>query len=452
MGTITLSDKQQRRGLVLGKVSSGEIDHCQASDLLGISQRQVRRALARLRTEGLGSLLHGNTGRAPHNRTSEAIRQKLTDLTCREKEKQGLYHDFNTCHLQEMLAEREGIPIGRSTLDRLLKEVGTRKRKRGRPRGSFKRRERMPQEGQMLLTDASSHEWLERRGPSGPRMCLLGAIDDARSQIVHLRFWPTECQAGYITMAREVTTTLGIPMSFYHDRHTILCSPKEQTIEDELAGREPMSQFQAILHELGAESIRALTPQAKGRIERMWQTLQDRLIKEMRLAGINTLEEANAFLLGPSGYIERYNARFCVEPRNPQSAWVKPEVVEDELDLPYYFAAKEERTVRADHTLCWKGKLLQIQRKRGERSLAGERVRVHITPEGECFLYHGKEKLAFREQEAPLARRVAVREQVREEVRPAKPPMKPQEPSRSPEERRAARRRQMAHLHAGPCA
>src|SRR2546421_3234849 len=113
--------------------------------------------------------------------------------------------------------------------------------------------------------------------------------------IVHLRFWPTECQAGYIMMAREVTKEFGVPMSFYHDRHTILVSPQEPTIEDELAGREPMSQFQAILSQLGAEGIRAMTPQAKGRIERMWQTLQDRLRKEMRLAGGCTMQEANAF-------------------------------------------------------------------------------------------------------------------------------------------------------------
>ena len=204
----------------------------------------------------------------------------------------------------------------------------------------------------MLQIDASPHDWLEGRGP---HLCLLGAIDDATSRIVHLRFWPTECLAGYFYLAREVATDAryGLPESFYHDKHTILRSPKEPSIDDELAGREPMSQFQHVLAQLGVEGIPAQTPQAKGRIERMWQTLQDRLIKEMRLAGIQNLEQANAFL---PAFILRYNAEFAVEPAEPEAAWVP--VDRDGFDLAYYFAAREERTVRSDHTLCWLGTTL----------------------------------------------------------------------------------------------
>ena len=153
-------------------------------------------------------------------------------------------------------------------------------------------------------------------------MCLMGSIDDATGNAVSLRFWPTECQAGYIYMARQVTAEHGIPMSFYHDGHTMLVSPKEPTIDDELAGRKPMSQWQAVLALLGAEPIRALTPQAKGRIERLWRTLQDRLTKEMRLAGIASIEQANAFL---ADFIPRFNARCGREARDPEAAWVRPE-------------------------------------------------------------------------------------------------------------------------------
>lgn len=403
--------------------SVGAITRQQAADLLQITDRQVRRLLIRYEAEGLPSVVHGNTGRTPANRTAEEILQKLKELAGKE----GKYHDFNTSHLQEMLAEQEGIQMGRSTLDRLLVEAGARERKRSRPRRVFRCRDRMGREGQMLLTDASSHDWLEGRDGRYRTPCLLGAIDDARGLIVHLRFWPTECQGGYITMAREVTTTWGIPMSFYHDRHTILCSPVEPTIEDELAGREPMSQFGAILSQLGCESIRAMTPQAKGRIERMWQTLQDRLIKEMRLAGINTLEEANAFL---PAYLDRYNARFAKAAQEPDPAWVRPE---EALDLPFYFAVKEERKVRADHTLSYQGTLLLIQRKRGERSLAGERVMVHTTPEGERYVYHGKERLACRQLQE----------------RPPQPETLPTARTAPlPPARSAARRRQMAYLHA----
>src|SRR5438132_2608422 len=397
MGTITLSEKEQRRADILSKASTGALSMQQVAGLLHVTEGQVRRLLSRYRADGLPSVIHGNRGRSAVNRTANEIRQKLRELA----DKEGKYHDFNTCHMQELLAERDAIQIGRSTLDRLLIEAGVRKRKRSRPRRVFRHRERVEKEGQMLLTDGSPHDWLEGRDNRYREICLKGGIEEARGMIVHLRFWPTECQAGYIMMAREVTKEFGIPMSFYHDRHTILVSPCVPTIEDELAGREPMSQFQAILAQLGAESIRALTPQAKGRIERMWKTLQERLTKEMRLAGINTLEEANAFL---PDYIQRYNAHFSSAAADPAPAWVKPDAASEgdmaaleALDLPYYFAAKEERTVRADHTLSFRGKIFSIQRKRFERSLAAERVQVHTTPEGECFVYHGKQRLQYKQ-------------------------------------------------------
>lgn len=385
MGTITLSDNQQRRAEILSRLREGGLSIEQASRLLGVSERHARRLLGRYIRDGLPSVVHGNTGRSPANKTSAAMRQKLVELAGKE----GTYHDFNTSHLQELLSEREGIEIGRSTLDRVLCEEGVRKRRRSRPRRVFGRRERCARAGEMLLTDGSLHAWLEERGP---KMSLMGSIDDATAAVVHLRFWPSECQAGYILMAREVTCALGVPMSFYHDRHTILCSPKAPTIEDELAGREPMSQWQAILSQLGAEPIKAMTPQAKGRVERLWRTLQDRLIKEMRLAEISTLEEANAFL---PDFLLRYNVRFSVEAKDKESAWVRPGA-DTSLDLPYYFAAKEERTVRTDHTLAWRGATLQIARKRGERSLAGTRVMVHTTPESEIFVYAGKERLVVK--------------------------------------------------------
>ena len=257
-------------------------------------------------------------------------------------------------------------------------------------------------------------------------------------------FWPTECQAGYITMAREVTSSRGIPTCFYHDRHTILCSPKEQTIEDELAGREPMSQFQAILAQLGAEAIKALTPQAKGRIERMWQTLQDRLIKEMRLAAVTTMDEANAFL---PVFIERYNARFAVEARDQQTAWVKPE---EELDLPFFFASKEERMVRSDHTLAWQGKTLSdSEEARGTLACRHTRAGPH-DPGGECFVYHGKEP--------PRLHTVAERPERTADVRASTTPSEreprltsapPEQHDQDQHERRTARRRQMHFVHQG---
>ncbi len=159
---------------------------------------------------------------------------------------------------------------------------------------------------------------------------------------------------GYLLLLRTIAETYGLPMSIYHDRHTILRSPKQPTLDDELAGQPPMSQVQRMMAELGIESITAHSPQAKGRIERLWATLQDRLTKELRLAGVTTLQDANAFL--PS-FMTRYNARFARPARDPDSAWVPLPVI---FDHAYYFAVRETRKVRADHCIRFAGQWLQL--------------------------------------------------------------------------------------------
>jgi hypothetical protein len=216
-----------------------------------------------------------------------------------------------------------------------------------------------------------------------------------------LVFRPTEDLAGYFIMLRGIATTRGLPESLYHDRHTILRSPKEPTIDDELAGIEPQSQFQRVLCELGITSIAARSPQAKGRVERLWKTLQDRLVKEMRLKGIDSMEQANAFV---PGFIRRYNKRFAKQPRDPQAAWVK---LMPRTDLAYYFSAKESRVVRADHTISWLGKTLEILPDSRNTCLAGKTINVHITPEAELFLYDGKKRLRHRVMQ-PLVQPKAV--------------------------------------------
>jgi hypothetical protein len=383
MRTVTLNEKQQRRSDVVCRLRDGVIDVETACDLLGLGRRQVRRVMACYVSEGLPSVVHGNTGRVPANKTPTTVRARVSELAGAD----GVYRGLNTCHMQEMLATRDGIQIGRSTLDRLLVADRVRKRGRGRPRRVYRQRDRCPKAGDMLLTDGSPFDWLEGRDPRYQRLCLLGSMDDATGDVLHLRFWPTECQAGYITMVRDVVLTHGIPMRFYHDRHTILCSPKAPTIEDELAGRAPMSQFQEILAQLGTESIKAMTPQAKGRIERLWRTLQDRLVQEMRLDGVASLEDANAFL---PEFIRRFNARFSVPAQDPDSAWVEA----GDIDPSYHFAAKECRTVRPDHTVAWKGTTLRLARRRGDPSLAGQVVAVHTTPEGDVAVYDGRQRLA----------------------------------------------------------
>jgi hypothetical protein len=389
-GFITLSKKQQRRAEVLNRYMSGRITKNEAEALLELSRRQLNRVLVGYRVKGLPSLVHGNAGKVPANKTRPELASAIFGLA----EEQGEYHDFNICHMHDMLADNQAITLGRSTLDRLLRANNIICRQPHKKQVRRKHRERSSAEGMLLQIDGSYHDWLEGRGP---KMSLIGAVDDAKGEIVHLVFRPTEDLAGYLMLLRGIATTRGLPESLYHDRHTILRSPKEPTIDDELAGIEPQSQFQRLMSELGITSIAARSPQAKGRVERLWGTLQDRLVKEMRLKGINSLEQANAFL---PGFIRRYNKRFAKQPQNPQSAWVK---LESRTDLAYYFCAKESRVVRADHTISWLGKMLEILPDSRNTCLAGKAIDVHITPETELFLYYGKKRLLHRVIQ-PIAR------------------------------------------------
>lgn len=339
----------------------------------------------------MGAVVHGLAGRTAPNRTDPAVVARIVALVGAG----GRYHDFNTCHLQELLAAEEPpIPIGRSTLDRLLKQHHLRPSRRRPERVHRRRRTRAAAEGMLLQVDGSPHDWLEGRGP---RLALMAAIDDACGVVVYAQFRPTEDQAGYLRMFRTIAGDHGLPMAVYHDRHTILRSPKTPTLDDELAGRTPMSQVQRLLSELGVEAIAAQSPQAKGRIERLWRTLQDRLTKELRLAGVSSREAANAFL---PAFLVRFNARFGQAPADPQAAWV---AIPSDLDLDYYFAARESRTVRPDHTIPYYDAIYQILPSATDRPLVGKSVVVHALPEGTIRLYDGKRRLTFRPVEPAAA-------------------------------------------------
>ena len=325
-------------------------------------------------------MVHGNTNRVPVHRTPIEIEERIVGLAGPE----GKYHDFNTCHLQEMLAEREGIQIGRSTLDRLLKKHQLRQPVLRRRPAKHRRRERSPAEGMLVQIDASPHDWLEGRGP---RMTLVGAIDDATGKVLFLLFRPTEDQVGYLLLFEHVAFAHGLPMAYYHDRHTMLRSPKKPDIDDELAGRKLQSELQRIMADLGVASIAALTPEAKGRVERLWRTLQDRLLREMRLEGISSLEAANAFL---PVFIARFNARFAVVPTDPEPAWV---AIDPTTDRAYYFSVREPRTVYKDHTISWHGQPILLLREASQPSLAKQKITVHTDSAGHLYLYHGKSRL-----------------------------------------------------------
>jgi transposase len=277
MRTLTLNQKQQHRVDILIRLDAGTLDASTAAQLLGVSPRQVRRLRAGFTEKGMQAVIHGNQERTPGNRTNPANVECILELAAPT----GKYHELNVWHLHDLLAEQEQIIIGRSTLDRLLRRHGLRGGTSSVRKVVHRRhRGRRAAEGMMLQMDASPFEWLKDQQATS---ALLGAVDDATGKIVSLVLRPTEDQAGYLILLRWIAKGFGLPMAIYHDRHTILRSPKQATLEEELAGEQPMSQIQRLMGELGIESIPAHSPQAKGRVERLWGTLQDRLVKELGL-------------------------------------------------------------------------------------------------------------------------------------------------------------------------
>ena len=261
----------------------------EAAQLMGVSERHGWRLLAAYRQEGAAALAHGNRGHPPVHATSQEVKERVLALA------HDPYAGFNYTHLSEVLAEHEGLYLSPATVGRILLAAGLKSPRRRRPPKHRCRRERYPQEGMLLQVDGSRHDWLEGRGPY---LNLLAAIDDATGTVPHALFRDAEDAQGYFLVLKETIQTKGIPLALYSDRHSIFQrSPQEpETLAEQLAGEREPTQFGRALGELGIQSILALSPQAKGRIERLWGTLQDRLVAELRLAGADCLEQANQLL------------------------------------------------------------------------------------------------------------------------------------------------------------
>jgi len=296
------------------------------------------------------------------------------------------YVGFNDSHLAEKLAEVEGVEVSGETVRRLLRAAGIRSpQKRRRPRYRS-RRERKPRMGMMVLTDASRDDWLEGRGPL---LTLIGYQDDATSRVLAARFQlEHEDTVGYLRQLRAMVERYGVPLSLYRDQHgTFQRNDKHWTLEEELAGRRSPTQFGRVLEELGIQSLRALSPQAKGRIERMWKTFQDRLKSELRLAQARTLEEANAVL---EKFLEAYNRRFAV-PAKEAAQDFRP--LSQKLNWDRLFSLKYERVVGKNHVIPFGARSIQLPPKRGKFGYAGSSVELSHQLNGELVVWHGAERL-----------------------------------------------------------
>lgn len=378
---VPMSQRDLHRYHTLRLVLEHRLTGAQAAAALGLTERHVWWLLARLRHDGRGALVHGNRGRPSGRRLPAAVQQQILTLA------RGRYAGLNTAHLTEKLQGEHGLAVSRATVHRLLRAAGVARPRHRRPPRHRSRRDRKAQAGLLVLWDGSPHAWLEARGP---RCCLVGALDDATGALLPgAVFVPAEDTVSYLRVLRTLVGTCGIPVALYMDRHGIFRrNDAAWTLAEELQGRQEPTQVGRALAALGIEVIFALSPQAKGRIERLWNTLQDRLVVELRLAGLTTLAAANAFLPAFTG---AFNARFARPAADTAPAW-RP--VPRGLDLERLCSLYTAATVLNDNTVRTQGLVLQIPPGPGGRGYAQARVEVRQLLDGTWRIYHRDRLLA----------------------------------------------------------
>lgn len=363
--TLTMTQRERKRLHVLHKVLEETLTQIEASDILELSTRHIRRMMKRLTKEGDKSIIHKSCGRPSHNAIDPKVKKKVIQLY------QTQYPDFGPTLATEKLLERHRIQLSDETLRHWLLTSGD--WKKSRQRRSYRQwRERKPYFGQLIQMDGSHHDWFEGRAP----VCVLMAYIDDATGTSFARFYPYEGTFPAMESFKRYIQTYGLPLSLYLDKHTTYKSNAKPSLEDELHGREPLSEFERAARELNVHLIHAHSPQAKGRIERLFKTFQDRLIKEMRLKGIQTIEEANAFL---EKYLPLYNRRFALPPKEKENLHRKPK----RINLDRILCLKTERALRNDFTVAHHQKLYQI-----EDHLKVKKVVVEERLDGTVVLTH----------------------------------------------------------------
>jgi hypothetical protein len=372
---IKVSQKELHRMHVVRLTIEGRETVGRAARLLGISPRQMKRLRRKMKERGVEGLLHGNRGKPAWNKTGSGKIGQVLELV------RGRYQGFNDSHLTEKLREQEKICVSRATVRLILRQAGIAAvRKRGVKR-HYKRRERKAQEGALLLWDGSPHRWL---GEKHGEWSLMAVIDDATGALLCGVFALEEDAQSYLTCLRQVVRDKGIPLALYMDRHGIFRRNDDHwSLQEQLAGEQTPTQVGQVLRALGIEAIFALSPQAKGRVERLFNTLQDRLVQELRLEGITTPDDATAFLNGP--FKADFNARFSKPARESQAAW-RP--LPKGLDVERICSFRYEATVGNDNAVRLGGMILDIPAGPRRQGYAKARVEVRHLLDGRWRVYH----------------------------------------------------------------
>ena len=373
---IEMRIKELKRLKIIHEAIEKHITQKTAASIIGVTERHVRRIIKAVREEGDKGIIHKSRGKASNRRISEKIKDKVLKLYKKN------YYDFGPTLASEKLLGADNIKISAESLRKWLIQDGIWKRRRKRS-GHKQWRQRKACFGEMVQIDGSHHDWLEGRGPE---LVLMGYIDDATNTTFG-RFYDYEGTIPAMDSFHRYIRRYGIPQSVYLDRHTTYKSPRRLTPEEELEGiPRVLSQFERALSELGVKVIHAYSPQAKGRVERVFGVLQDRLVKEMRLKGIKTKQEANDFL---KEYLPVYNRQFSIPAANDTDI---------HMELPKYFNAhkalciKTQRTVKNDHTIVVDSKLYQIEDK-----ITSRKVIVEEKVDGSLHIMNNGVSLKYRE-------------------------------------------------------
>lgn len=371
-----MREKNFKRYHLLQSVLEEKITLTAAALSMGVSLRQARRLKKQVATYGAAGLTHGNTGRSPLHTIDISIRKRVEELS-----KDVKYSNTNDCHFTELLASREGILLSRATVSRIRRAANMNaKHKRRRAKRYYKNRDRKEAMGMMLQWDGSQAKWF-----GNTKYCLMAAIDDATGEVVGAHFVKAECSFGYLKVLHQVIMNHGIPGSIYQDKHSALKrNDNNWSWEEDTAGRQHPTQVGAVLEDLGITAISAHSPQAKGRIERLWGTWQDRLPVELELANISTVEEANAFL--PS-FIEKHNKQFAVAPKDKCSVWRSKRG----FDIDKIISFRYEATVGNDNAVRLGGNLFKIPPAPFKTGYAKKKVEV-------CQLLDGRWRIYLKDQ------------------------------------------------------
>jgi hypothetical protein len=350
-----MSVKQLARNHVIQSAVEGVCTVAQAAERLGLSQRRIKQLKKEYKLKGPQSLIHGNANKPSPKRTPEDLARRILGIR-----REAPYSAANFLHFKELLKRIHKIDIPYSSLRRMLTANGHKSpnTRRARKAARHKTRERRGCEGALLQADATAFDWLG----SGETLALHGFIDDATGKVSGLYLTKNECLMGYLEFLRQTVENHGIPQALYPDRYGVFfVNPKKPdalSMEEELAGVAPKAetQFGRIARVLGIDMFPARSPQAKGRVERLWETLQGRLPVELALAGVKSVDEANAFL---PGFIALFNSSFAVEPAEPFSAYVP---LPPHYDLDRLLCAEITRSLSSGSTVSISHKLFRIER------------------------------------------------------------------------------------------